>query len=77
MCTEAASSRQVGVFRRGVPTPIGALSRISRMTADFLVRFSRICHKDHRVIVDRDTHLWNTQRVNEMMALCESILTLA
>ena len=52
-----------------------ALTRISRMSADFLVQERRIWHKYQRVVVNEGARRWNTQAVNPMMGLCGSIST--
>jgi hypothetical protein len=41
------------------------------------VRIGQICHEHHDVALVMVVGSWNTQRVNRMMALCESISTAA
>jgi hypothetical protein len=53
------------------------LSRISRMNDILFVRIGRICHEHQDVALVMVVGSWNTQRVNRMMALCESISTAA
>jgi membrane-bound lytic murein transglycosylase MltF len=49
-------------------------SRISRTNHNIAVRICRICHEYQYVVVGMVAS-WNTQRVNQMMDLCGSILT--
>jgi hypothetical protein len=52
-------------------------TRISRMNDILFVRIGRICHEHQDVALVMVVGSWNTQRVNRMMALCESISTAA
>jgi hypothetical protein len=45
------------------------------MNDNTVVRISRICHEYEHVALIMVVGAWNTQRVNRMVALCGSILT--
>jgi hypothetical protein len=49
------------------------LTRISPIADNIVVRLYRICHEYQHVAFVMVVGSWNTQRVNRILALCESI----